>query len=868
MPGPDVRPRSRAQGPSRYNGSSDLGPHMHTLSTASTSTHQLTALHVRATVGPKAKLDTYDGKDDWDSFIIPFERRAVIYRWSAVERVDKLHECLRGAAVKYLCSLPEHIREDYFLLKEQLAFRFGQKEPPTTARRRLGELRQSKETVSEFAEEVHRLVILAYPGVDIELREQIAADAFLKGLRNQKVAYEVMNRDPLLLDEAQRLVSSYEHNFKATLGRDFDQRGRTRRVSWADLDMDSDEEPQALQSRRVQTQGYVTQHQLQALIDKVDKLQLAIDRLPPPSSVALPSTVRPTHQTNSSMAVQSERGRTTQTSFKPNRYRQQNNSPTRASSGPRYQCGEEGHYKRNCSRSPSPSTSPPANAVARMEPPSQNRSEHAEQSPSIVHKLEGRCQQQAVESVKVEFRIGTKVLEWTVCIAPIRDALLLGLDFLKAADFTIHVSGKVFMGSELIPAFISEGKGPDYAISRVMLESDFTVPPECECLVWGLVDDPKPELPAVLEPVSLADGVSSGSIMIHMEQRIPVRLCNITASSRPLSRGVCLGVLIEAYPDAQEEGETVYSVPVNAQLYAKGGDLTPQDPNSEPPDEHNSTGQAYHANADALSRRALDEGPCDCYQAGRELDSLPCKGCPFCRKLHHQWARFEEDIDDVIPLAVRRTHSLNCQNESSCTNSSSHVNAVGADNSGPSTNWLQPLGLKSLKEEQLADPDLSILHKWMSDGSLPAKEEVMMLSPAVRKFWLCWSQVEMRDGILYYHWDDVTGGMSPLRLLVPASLKNEVLQACHNPAQAGHAGEEKTLMRLRSRYHWYNMGNDVRLFVKKCPQCSSCKITGQMGRAKLQNYQAGAPMDRLHLDVLEPFPESKSGNRYILVIID
>lgn len=269
-PDPDVRPRSRAQGPSRYNGSFNLGPHMHAPSTASTPTHHLTAPYGRAPDGPKAKLDTYDGKDDWDSFIIPFERRAVIYRWSAVERVDKLHECLRGAAVRYLCSLPEHIREDYFLLKEQLAFRFGQKEPPTTARRRLGELRQSKETVSEFAEEVHRLVILAYPGVDIELREQIAADAFLKGLRNQKVAYEVMNRDPVSLDEAQRLVSSYEHNFKATLGRDFDQRGRTRRVSWADLDMDSDEEPQALQSRRVQSQGYVTQHQLQALMDKVD----------------------------------------------------------------------------------------------------------------------------------------------------------------------------------------------------------------------------------------------------------------------------------------------------------------------------------------------------------------------------------------------------------------------------------------------------------------------------------------------------------------------------------------------------------------------------------------------------------------------
>ncbi|KAL1258960.1 hypothetical protein QQF64_009537 [Cirrhinus molitorella] len=168
--------------------------------------------------GPKAKPDTYDGKDDWDSFIIPFECRAAIYRWSTMERVDKLHECLWGAAVRYLCSLPEHIREDYFLLKEQLAFWFGQKELPTSARRRLGDLRQSKETISEFAEEIQRLVVIAYPGVDNELREQIAADDFLKGLHNQKVAYEVMNRDPVTLDEAQWLVSSYEHNFKATLG--------------------------------------------------------------------------------------------------------------------------------------------------------------------------------------------------------------------------------------------------------------------------------------------------------------------------------------------------------------------------------------------------------------------------------------------------------------------------------------------------------------------------------------------------------------------------------------------------------------------------------------------------------------------------
>ncbi|KAK2903412.1 hypothetical protein Q8A67_008125 [Cirrhinus molitorella] len=138
----------------------------------------------------------------------------------------------------------------------------------------------------------------------------------------------------------------------------------------------------------------------------------------------------------------------------------------------------------------------------------------------------------------------------------------------SAGDFTIYASGKVFMGSELIPAYISEGEGPDYAISRVLLESDFTVPPECECVVWGLVDDPKPELPAVLEPVGLADGLSSGSNMFNMEQRIPVRLCNITASSKTLSQEACFRVLIEVYPDplkSSMEGEGADTAPTDAQ---------------------------------------------------------------------------------------------------------------------------------------------------------------------------------------------------------------------------------------------------------------------------------------------------------------
>lgn len=55
---------------------------------------------------------------------------------------------------------------------------------------------------------MHQLVTLANPGMELDLQDQLATKQFLKGLRNQKVAYEVMNRDPSSIVEAQRLVGA------------------------------------------------------------------------------------------------------------------------------------------------------------------------------------------------------------------------------------------------------------------------------------------------------------------------------------------------------------------------------------------------------------------------------------------------------------------------------------------------------------------------------------------------------------------------------------------------------------------------------------------------------------------------------------
>lgn len=80
---------------------------------------------------------------------------------------------------------------------EQLIQRFGKRDPATTVRRKLGEHQEGREASTEFAEEVRCFITLAYPGVDLHLQDQLATDAFHKGLRNQS-------------------IEAHKHNFKAT----------------------------------------------------------------------------------------------------------------------------------------------------------------------------------------------------------------------------------------------------------------------------------------------------------------------------------------------------------------------------------------------------------------------------------------------------------------------------------------------------------------------------------------------------------------------------------------------------------------------------------------------------------------------------
>ena len=243
---------------------------------------------------------------------------------------------------------------------------------------------------------------------------------------------------------------------------------------------------------------------------------------------------------------------------------------------------------------------------------------------------------------------------------------------------------------------------------------------------------------------------------------------------------------------------------------------------------------------------------------GATLESLPCKGCDFCSRLHNQWARFEADVDDVVPLAIRRVSPGDDTDWDDIISSDYSDQPEGAI-------WLPSYPPEELGKFQQEDPDLSRLIDWLESETIPPLEELYLCSPSVKKFWLNKSQLEFQKGVLYYRWED---NPPKFLLLIPDALKEEIMVGCHDCPTSGHLGQKKTLDRVKRSYMWHELTTDMCLYVRTCPICNKNKKAKTKPKAGLRNFRAGTPMECVHMDILGPFPLSQSGNHYILLMID
>lgn len=125
-------------------------------------------------------------------------------------------------------------------------------------------------------------------------------------------------------------------------------------------------------------------------------------------------------------------------------------------------------------------------------------------------------------------------------------------------------------------------------------------------------------------------------------------------------------------------------------------------------------------------------------------------------------------------------------------------------------------------------------------------------------------------GLPVSKWLEVHGAGEALwRLVVPSVLRKTVLEKYHSATTAGHPGQSKTLLAVRSRFFWPRMKADVISFVRGCTTCQLVKAPVRQPFGLHEGAtNPGSPMDIVTMDLMGPYTATRSGNKYVCVFMD
>ena len=106
-------------------------------------------------------------------------------------------------------------------------------------------------------------------------------------------------------------------------------------------------------------------------------------------------------------------------------------------------------------------------------------------------------------------------------------------------------------------------------------------------------------------------------------------------------------------------------------------------------------------------------------------------------------------------------------------------------------------------------------------------------------------------------------------IVIPSTLKRSVLKWAHDQV---HHGGSKMLLRItqQARYWWIGLRKDIRAYLAVCIGCQKTKGRNTVTTQKnpIRHFSKNIPFELLSIDICGPLPQTKSGNRYIVSMID
>jgi hypothetical protein len=105
-----------------------------------------------------------------------------------------------------------------------------------------------------------------------------------------------------------------------------------------------------------------------------------------------------------------------------------------------------------------------------------------------------------------------------------------------------------------------------------------------------------------------------------------------------------------------------------------------------------------------------------------------------------------------------------------------------------------------------------------------------------------------------------------LRKVILPDQVESILYHFHTDMSSAHLGIDAVLGKIKDRYYWPQMGDDVKEYIKTC---NICQRRGHANRREeLIPIPVHGPFYRIGIDIKGPLPITSSGNRYIIVAMD
>ena len=142
---------------------------------------------------------------------------------------------------------------------------------------------------------------------------------------------------------------------------------------------------------------------------------------------------------------------------------------------------------------------------------------------------------------------------------------------------------------------------------------------------------------------------------------------------------------------------------------------------------------------------------------------------------------------------------------------------------------LPGLQITKLYDMQCKDPDFSDIILYLEDQKVLREHHVGPPLRTIEDYYLD------DNGLLCHLWTPTGRGKSGIhsQLVIPSALHHGILTLGNNDVTVGHMGTFKTYEKLRLRYHWLGMVNNVQHWCHTCVHCAMKKRPCAINKAPL-----------------------------------